>query len=51
MGRIPHIPLVRHPRPPFKTPTTPAARAAQESFEDELIDRLFALNTALAEKE
>jgi hypothetical protein len=39
------------PVPPFETPTTPAARTAQESFEDEIIDRLFALNADRAEKE
>jgi len=39
------------PVPPFETPTTPAARTAQESFEDELIDRLFALNAQRAEQE
>jgi hypothetical protein len=39
------------PVPPFETPTTPPARTAQESFEDELIDRLFALNAERAEKE
>src|ERR1039458_2690311 len=39
------------PVPPFETPTTPAARTAQESFEDEIIDRLFALNAERAEKE
>jgi hypothetical protein len=39
------------PVPPFETPTTPAARTAQESFEDEIIDRLFALNAECAEKE
>ncbi len=30
------------PVPAYETPTTPAARAAQEAFEDEIIDRLFA---------
>jgi len=39
------------PVPPFETPTTPAARTAQESFEDEIIDRLFALNADRAELE
>ena len=39
------------PVPPFETPTTPPARTAQESFEDEIIDRLFALNAERAEKE
>ncbi len=39
------------PVPPFETPTTPAARTTQESFEDEIIDRLFALNAERAEKE
>ena len=37
--------------PAYETPTTPATRAAQESFEDEIIDRLFALNTTRAELE
>jgi hypothetical protein len=39
------------PVPAYETPTTPATRAAQESFEDEIIDRLFALNAARAEQE
>jgi hypothetical protein len=39
------------PVPPYETPTAPATRAAQESFEDEIIDRLFALNAARAEQE
>ena len=39
------------PVPAYETPTTPATRAAQESFEDEIIDRLFALNATRAEKE
>jgi hypothetical protein len=39
------------PVPAYETPTTPATRAAQESFEDELIDRLFALNATRAEQE
>ncbi len=39
------------PVPAYVTPTTPATRAAQESFEDEIIDRLFALNTTRAEQE
>jgi hypothetical protein len=39
------------PVPAYETPTTPATRAAQESFEDEIIDRLFALNTTRAEQE
>jgi hypothetical protein len=33
------------------TPTPPAPRAAQESFKDEIIDRLFALNATRAEQE
>jgi hypothetical protein len=37
--------------PPVETPNTTAARTAQESFEDEIIDRLFALNAEMAEKE
>jgi hypothetical protein len=39
------------PVPAYETPTTPATRAAQEAFEDEIIDRLFALNATRAEKE
>jgi hypothetical protein len=39
------------PVPAYVTPTTPATRAAQESFEDEIIDRLFALNATRAEQE
>ena len=39
------------PVPAYQTPTTPATRAAQESFEDEIIDRLFALNAERAELE
>jgi hypothetical protein len=39
------------PVPAYETPTTPATRAAQESFEDEIIDRLFALNATRAEQE
>ena len=39
------------PVPAYETPTTPAARTAQESFEDEIIDRLFALNATRAEQE
>jgi hypothetical protein len=39
------------PVPAYETPTTPATRAAQESFEDEIIDRLFALNATRAERE
>jgi hypothetical protein len=39
------------PVPAYETPATPAARAAQESFEDEIIDRLFALNAEHAELE
>jgi hypothetical protein len=38
------------PVPAYET-TTPATRAAQESFEDEIIDRFFALNATRAEKE
>ena len=39
------------PVPAYESATTPPARAAQESFEDEIIDRLFALNATRAEKE
>jgi hypothetical protein len=39
------------PVPAYESPTTPASRVAQESFEDEIIDRLFALNATRAEKE
>lgn len=39
------------PVPAYETPTTPATRAAQEAFEDEIIDRLFALNATRAEQE
>jgi hypothetical protein len=39
------------PVPAYETATTPATRAAQESFEDEIIDRLFALNATRAELE
>jgi hypothetical protein len=39
------------PVPAYESATTPATRAAQESFEDEIIDRLFALNATRAEQE
>lgn len=39
------------PVPPYGTPTTPAATRAIESFSDEVIDRLFALNAARADAE
>jgi hypothetical protein len=37
--------------PPFQDPTTEAAEKALESFKDEIIDRLFALNAQRAEEE
>ncbi len=39
------------PVPPYGTPTTPAEEKALEAFQDEVIDRLFALNAARAEDE
>lgn len=37
--------------PPYGTPTTPDQKAALEKFEDEVIDRLFALNAERAAEE
>ena len=37
--------------PPYGTPTTDAEKKALERFEDEVIDRLFALNAKRAEEE
>jgi very-short-patch-repair endonuclease len=37
--------------PPYGTPTTDVEKKAQERFEDEVIDRLFALNAKRAEEE
>ena len=37
--------------PPYGTPTTDAAKKALERFEDEVIDKLFALNAERAEEE
>jgi hypothetical protein len=39
------------PVPPYGTPTTDAEKRALEAFEDEVIDRLFALNAERAEEE
>jgi hypothetical protein len=37
--------------PPYQSPTTDPERKALESFEDEIIDRLFTLNAERAEQE
>jgi hypothetical protein len=37
--------------PPYTDPVTPAAHRAKEAFEDEIIDRLFALNATRAAEE
>jgi hypothetical protein len=50
-GSFRRLRLALHPRPAYETATTPATRAAQEFFEDEIIDRLFALNATRAEQE
>ena len=39
------------PVPPYGTPVTDAEKKALEAFEDEVIDRLFALNAKRAEEE
>ena len=37
--------------PPYTTPVTPAEKAARQTFEDEIIDRLFVLNAERAAEE
>ena len=39
------------PVPPFETPVTEEDKRRLESFEDEIIDRLFVLNAQRAEEE